>query len=115
MAGEDCLSLVTEPGPETGTSGYEHGYEIIVVVGGLNFVKFGSQFSPGEAVRKDACIFSLDTIEELRVVTSASRVDLSSVSATFSRMSISVKIEVLDLGDEGVNIVEVEAHSAKAI
>jgi hypothetical protein len=34
---------------------------------------------------------------------------LGSVSAAFSRVSITIEIKFLDLGDEGVNVVEVEA------
>ena len=114
MVGEDSLALVTEPGPETSNGGNEEGYEVVVVVGSLDLTELGVKFSPGEAVRENACVLSLDAVKALGVVTVARRINLSAVGAALSGVSITIKIEGLQLGDKGVNVIEIEANASKA-
>jgi hypothetical protein len=115
MLGEDGLALVSEPGPETSDGSNEEGYEFVGVIGGLDLTELGVKFSPGEAVGENACVFSLDTVKVLGVVaSSAGRIDFGTVGTAFSRVSIAVEIKGLDLGDEVVNVIEIEADASEA-
>ena len=114
VGGEHGLTLIAQPGPETSSSGDEEGHEFVVSVSSFDLTELGIELGPGEAVGENACVFSLDTVKVLRIVTVASRIDVGSVSAAFSGVSITVEVEILDLGNESVYVVEVEAETTEA-
>lgn len=114
MVGKDGLSLITEPGPETSDGGNEEWYELVVVVSSLDLTELSIELGPGEAVRENACVFSLDAVKASGVVTVAGRINLGAVGAALSRVSITIKVEGLQLSDEGVNVIEVEADASEA-
>lgn len=114
MSGEDGLTLVSEPGNESTGGHDEEWHKFVVLVSSVDLSHLGEHFSPGEAVGENACVFSGDAVNSGAIIASAGRVISITVSAALSRVSITIEIKVLDLGNESVNIIEVEASASKA-
>jgi hypothetical protein len=107
MSGKDSLTLVTEPGKETSKGHNEEWYEFSSVVDGFDFSHLGKHLSPGEAVGENARVLSGDTADTGTILTIAGGIVSCSISAALSGVSITVKVKILDLGDESVNVIKV--------